>query len=74
MAEQGTEVGEDPREGKWVEGARAALEAHTASCGLVCEEPGTAVWHLLASLLEYCDALGVDLDALLHDARMNGRD
>jgi len=33
----------------------------------------TRLWHMLRSLVEFCDEQGIDLDALLQDVREDAR-
>lgn len=52
-----------------VAAAEKALDAHGRSLGGIEGDASTQVWHLLASLHEYCVAHEVDLDAELKDVR-----
>ena len=50
--------------------AAAALAAHSAAMRLEDGNPAsTGVWHLLASLMDYCAKHGIDLDSTLEDAK-----
>lgn len=50
--------------------ASLAIQAHKAALGIEGDD-SVQMWHLLASLLEWCRATGVDLDAELSDVRQS---
>jgi hypothetical protein len=55
-----------------IEAAKTALDAHALAYRLedgAETEGGTKLYHLLASLLEWCDANGEDFDAILSQVR-----
>lgn len=53
---------------------RMALDAHNTDMGLANETVTTEVWHMLRSMLEFCDAGSIDFDNLLEEAREDIRD
>jgi len=53
---------------KAYEAAARAVDKHTDHLGIE-GEPSVQIWHLLASMHEYCAMNGVDLDAQLADVR-----
>ena len=57
-------------QGDWVAAAQAAITTHQEAAGLEAGNgPSTDLWHLLASLMEWCDAKGVDFDATVSEVR-----
>lgn len=56
------------RKSRSVAAVTAAITEHSNALGIE-GGPGVKVWHLVASLQEYCVANGVDLDAKLADVR-----
>ena len=55
--------------------AQAAIDAHSASFRLEQSDTEVQVWHLIASLLDYCDAQSprLEFDSLVADIRENYR-
>lgn len=50
--------------------ARASIEAHYHDMGFEpTSEISTKLWHLVVSLIEFCDAEKIDFDAVLGDVR-----
>lgn len=54
---------------KTIQAAEAALRAHDDALGGIEGDTACRVWHLLASLQEYCAQQGVDLDNELQEVR-----
>jgi hypothetical protein len=51
-----------------VRAAQAAIDSHKAGLGVEGEDE-TQLWHLIASLLEWCDAKNIDFDLQLELVR-----
>lgn len=58
-------------EQRFIDAAAAAIDFHTTVADLDDDgdRANVGLWHLLHSLLSYCDAEGVDFDAMLSDVR-----
>lgn len=55
---------------KTVKAAQAAIDAHQDTLRLEDgNSPETGLWHLVWSLLDWCDAMNVDFDATVSEVR-----
>lgn len=54
-----------------VNAAQKAIDTHTEALRIDADGNNTAFWHLLASLIEYSDANGIDFDAELDSVRQH---